>query len=426
MVERGGFGYQRRVAVSDRDAMLRPDRSTGLVGRYMELPSPTDRVAKGLERRVREGSPLGHGRASVEFVAGQAAWGVLLDGARATLVPGRLTRADTVVQADALTLARVLDGEESGMYAFLDGRLRIRGNLALALRLEGVDDPARPVAFPRARTTMVGDVETFYLEAGRGPAAVLLHGLGATNASMLPTIAELASDHRVLAPDLPGFGDSGKPVRAYDPAFYATWLRGFLDAVGVERAVVVGNSMGGRIALEVGLTAPERVDALVLYSPSLAFIKFREATPLVRILAAELGGMPMVAPRPLVMAVLRMMFSRPERLPDAWYDAAVDEFQRVFASARGRMAFFSAARQIYLEEAAGEHGFWERLPGLATPALFLWGDRDQLVPCKFARHVTAALPAVTSVVLDDCGHVPQFEQPARTHALVREFLAAAR
>ena len=89
------------------------------------------------------------------------------------------------------------------------------------------------------------------------------------------------------------------------------------------------------------------------------------------------------------------------------------------------MAFFSAARQIYLEEAEGEHGFWERLRALATPSLFLFGDRDQLVPAKFARHVTAALPGVESVVLEDCGHVPQFEQPARTHALVREFLARA-
>ena len=108
----------------------------------------------------------------------------------------------------------------------------------------------------------------------------------------------------------------------------------------------------------------------------------------------------------------------------AWYDAAADEFARVFATPRGRMAFFSAARQIYLEEAHGEQGFWERLPALSRPALFLWGDRDRLVPCGFARHVTAALPAVRSRVLEDCGHVPQFEQPERTHLLVREFLAA--
>jgi len=141
-----------------------------------------------------------------------------------------------------------------------------------------------------------------------------------------------------------------------------------------------------------------------------------------RFLAAELAALPMVAPRALVMRVLRGMFADPGRLRDAWYDAAVDEFGRVFSTPRGRMAFFSAARQIYLEEAHGEGGFWERLPALAPPALFLWGERDQLVPCAFARHVTAALPGVRSIVLADCGHVPQFELPEETHRLTREFL----
>jgi pimeloyl-ACP methyl ester carboxylesterase len=79
-------------------------------------------------------------------------------------------------------------------------------------------------------------------------------------------------------------------------------------------------------------------------------------------------------------------------------------------------------RQIYLEEAFGARGFWERLPGLRPPALFVWGDRDRLVPHAFARHVVRALPNCESVVLRDCGHVPQFELPRETHRLVRSFL----
>jgi pimeloyl-ACP methyl ester carboxylesterase len=397
------------------------------VPRYVELPSPEDRLARGLARRVEAGSPLlQHVHASVVFDAGMAAWTVLVDDGHMSLLPGRLARPDTLVRADALTLADIVDGEVAGAYAFLAGRITIRGNMALALKLEGADAPGRPAAHPRARTVRAAGVDTFYLEAGarsEARVAVLLHGLGATNASMLPTMAELARDHRVLAPDLPGFGDSEKPVRAYDPAFYAAWLVAFLDALSVRRAVLVGNSMGGRIAIETGLATPERVERLVLFAPSLAFKRFREGTSLVRLLAAELGAMPMVMPRPIVMAALRLMFARPERLRDAWYDAGADEFQRVFASARGRMAFFSAARQIYLEEAHGEHGFWERLPALRPPALFLWGDHDQLVPWRFGRHVSAALPAAESVVLEDCGHVPQFERPEHTHRLVRRFLA---
>ena len=403
------------------------DATDGGIARYMELPSPEDRVAAGLAQWADAGSPFASGmRAVIVFEAGQAAWSVTIDGPHLGFHLGRAPRADTVVRADIATLVGLAEGTVAGAYAFLDGRLVIRGNMALALRLDGAGQPGRPMRFPRARTVRALDVDTFYLEAGQGPAVVLLHGLGATCASMLPTLAELAHDHRVLAVDLPGFGESAKPVQAYDPAFYARWLVAFLDAARVERTVLVGNSMGGRIAIEAGLRAPDRVERIVLFAPSLAFKRFREATPLVRLLMAEIAAMPMMAPRALVMGALRTMFARPERLPPPWYDAAVDEFVRVFASARGRMAIFSAARQIYLEEAHGEDGFWDRLPALSRPTLFVWGDADQLVPCRFARHVTTALPAAHSVILPDCGHVPQFEHPATTHRLVREFLGRPR
>lgn len=390
---------------------------------YLELPSPSDRLARGLERRLAGSSPIAEGEeATIVFDTGQVAWTMRLEGPRLRLATGRASTYDTLIRADATTLAAVVDGALSGALAFLDGRLVIRGNLALALKLDAAGDADRPTTFPRARTVLAAGVDTFTLEAGTGPPVVLLHGLGATNASMLPTLVELARDHRVLAPDLPGFGDSAKPPAAYDPAFFAQWLEAFLDALGIERAVIVGNSMGGRIAIEAALCLPERVDRIVLFSPSLAFKRFRRATPLVRLLRAELAAMPLRIPRSIVTASLRMMFARAERLRDTWYDAAVDEFLRVFATPRGRVAFAAAARQIYLEEAHGEAGFWERLPALRRPALFLWGDRDQLVPARFARHVTAALPDARSVILDDCGHVPQFEWPARTHALMREFL----
>jgi pimeloyl-ACP methyl ester carboxylesterase len=410
--------------VAVRGARSASEGGSPELGRVLVLQSPEDRLAHGLARRLALGSPLPPGASAlVRFDAGYAAWTVRIEGTEMALAPGRAGAVDTTVQGDATTLAAIADGEESGIHAFLAGRVTIRGNLALALRLDGVDTPGRPLHFPRARTVRTAGLETFYLEAGTGRTVVLLHGLGATNASMLPTLAALAPEYRVLAPDLPGFGDSEKPVLAYDPAFFADWLAGFLDALGVERAVLVGNSLGGRVAIETGLRIPARVERLVLFAPSMAFRRFREATPIVRLLAAELAAVPMLMPRALAMQVLRSMFADASRLRDAWYDAAVDEFQRVFATARGRVAFFAAARQIYLEEAHGERGFWDRLPALSRPALFLWGDRDQLVPCGFARHVSAALPGVHSTVLEDCGHVPQFEQPERTHRLVREFLA---
>jgi pimeloyl-ACP methyl ester carboxylesterase len=119
---------------------------------------------------------------------------------------------------------------------------------------------------------------------------------------------------------------------------------------------------------------------------------------------------------------LKAMFSDPSRLPDSWFDAYADEMVRTLADRAHRVAFLACARQIYLEDAYGRNGFWQRLPGLLPPALFLWGDRDRLVPSSFARHVADALPSAGQVVLEDCGHVPQFEHPLETMAMLRGFL----
>jgi pimeloyl-ACP methyl ester carboxylesterase len=355
-----------------------------------------------------------------------ALWTVKIEGGRFSLQEGRAKGAEATIAGDPLTLVGIVRGKRSGVEAFLRGRLRVRGNLSLALKLDGIFDRRdRPSDRSRPRRVVAEGIDTFYLEAGSGPPVIVLHGLGATNASMLPTIVALSADHRVLAPDLPGFGDSGKPNAAYDPAFFARWLTSFMDAVGVSRAHLVGNSMGGRIALETALVAPHRVDSLALLAPSVAFRKFRHAVPVVRFLSPQMGAVPVPLLRPYIDQGLRLLFAKPERLHPSWYDAAVDEFMRVFRTPAGRVALFAAARQIYLERPFGPRGFWPRLRELRTPALFLWGDRDRLVPAGFARHVEETLPGARSILLEDCGHVPQFEHPDLTHRHVRDFLSDA-
>jgi pimeloyl-ACP methyl ester carboxylesterase len=358
---------------------------------------------------------------------GGAAWTVRVSSGRPALAAGGDEHADTTITGDEVTLRRIAEGAESGVAAFLDGRITVRGNLALSLRLDGMwggDEPGPDHV--RAGDVTADGVRTFYVEAGQGPPVVLLHGLGATNASLLPTLRELARDHRVIAPDLPGFGDSAKPLRSLHAGFYARWFAGLCAELDLQRPHVIGNSMGGRIAVEAGLRYPGVVDRLVLLSPSPAFLKGRDWVRVVRLLRPELALVPLPVPHRGVVQGIRRMFSRPSRLTDAWYDAAADEFLRVFSTPRGRISFFSAMRQIYLEEPHRKPGgFWSRLPQLDRPALFIWGERDRLVPARFATHVERALPAATSVVLPDCGHVPQYELPDRTHGLVREFLAEA-
>ena len=143
----------------------------------------------------------------------------------------------------------------------------------------------------------------------------MLHGLGGTKGSFLPTVAALADSYRTLAIDLPGFGDSVKPVgAAYDPRFFAKAVCHFMDADGIESAHLIGNSMGGRVALEVGFRHPDRVDRIVGLAASPAWRRDRRWAPLVKALRPELGLL-QLAPRPVVEEFARRFVpGRPRRL----------------------------------------------------------------------------------------------------------------
>jgi pimeloyl-ACP methyl ester carboxylesterase len=137
-----------------------------------------------------------------------------------------------------------------------------------------------------------------------------------------------------------------------------------------------------------------------------------------------------VIPHPLGVARVReqfwALFARPERLDPAAADIAADEFCRTYRSRSARIAFFAAARNIYLDVPDGEGGLWTRLAGLRTPSLFIWGDSDHLVPAAFSRHVARVLPLARQVVLPACGHVPQVELPERANGLIREHVETGR
>jgi pimeloyl-ACP methyl ester carboxylesterase len=400
--------------------------NTDLLSRLrLRKPRP-DPLEIALRKRADSPSPrAATRRATIVFDAGRAgAWTVRLRSGRVTLERGRVARPTVVVRGDREALLDVVEGRVAGVEAFLTGRITVRGNLSLALELDDLLDPAeRNPRSPRCHRVTAGGLRTFYLEAGSvtAPKVVLLHGLGATSASFLPTIWELSRDHHVLAVDLPGFGESDKPVRALDAPYFAGWVTSFLDAMGLDRAHLVGNSMGGRIALEVALSAPDRVNKIALLAPSLAWRRYRFGAKLVRLLRPELAVLPLPMLHRLVVVGIRTMFAVPDRVSDGATAGAADEFVRIFATPRGRIAFFHALREIYLEEPHGGTGFWDRLPTLSRPALFIFGGKDPLVPHRFLRHVARAVPTATCEVLDDCGHVPQFEHPAHTSARIRAF-----
>src|SRR5262249_20238805 len=140
-----------------------------------------------------------------------------------------------------------------------------------------------------------------------------------------------------------------------------------------------------------------------------------------RLVRPELGLI-QPAPRAIVEQVVR------RAVPGAsndWVRAGLDEFMRAYLTPRGRVAFYAAARQIYLEQPDGPNGFWTRIESLRVDSLFIWGRRDGLVPIGFERHVKRAVPDARHVEVDS-GHVPQLENPGPTHSAIASFLGRPR
>jgi pimeloyl-ACP methyl ester carboxylesterase len=361
------------------------------------------------------------GRALVRLrVRGGDDWDARIEGDRVGIDPAREgDEPDATIAADPTTWMRVAGDVRAGMQAFQRGKLRVRGSLHLGVGFlaatSGASEPGR-LRFERVPTPG-GRVSI--LSAGAGPDVLLcLHGLGGTKASFLPTVAALADRYRVVAMDFPGFGESDKPIGApYDSDWLARSAFDTLDALGVDAAHVVGNSMGGRVAIEAGLIDRSRVRSLALLSPALAWLRDRRWAPVVRLLRPELGLL-QVTPRSVTDRIVRLLVPGGD---DGWAAAGVDEFLRAYLTPRGRAAFYAAARNIYLDEPHGDDGFWARLGGLSTDALFVWGRHDTLVPIAFMRHVERALPAARHVELD-CGHVPQVQRPRETHAAMLDFM----
>jgi pimeloyl-ACP methyl ester carboxylesterase len=384
--------------------------------------SPAAGIGALAERYDPDVVDLPGGRARVRLLSeGGRTWDAVLTRRRLTLEPPKDgAEPDATLAADPATWRRIAADLRGGMDAFRAGRLRIRGSLHFGVGFlaatSGATEAGR-LTFESVRTRRSGRLSI--LSAGAGDPVICVHGLGGTKASFLPTVAALADSHRVIAMDLPGFGESDKPIAApYDARFFARAVFGLMDALGIETAHVVGNSMGGRVAIEAGLMDDERVRSLVLLSPALAWLRDRRWLPLVRVLRPELGLL-QLAPRPIVEGVVRRMVG----VQGGWADAGVDEFLRAYLTARGRAAFYAAARNIYLDEPHGEQGFWTRMAGLAPRSLFVWGRNDTLVPIAFMKHVEQCLPAASHLELG-CGHVPQLEAPAETHRAMKDFFSS--
>ena len=184
-------------------------------------------------------------------------------------------KVDAEIQTDPDTWRAMDAGEMSGVEAFVERKLTVRGSIERALHFEPMFD--RPEAggmrYTMEEVAIGRGTKISALVAGSADAEplLLIHGLGATKASWLTVVPQLARTYRVIVIDLPGFGRSSKPIGRYDSAWFCGHLCRLLDEMGIDECYVAGNSMGGKIAMEMAMLDPERVRAIMCLCPASAF-----------------------------------------------------------------------------------------------------------------------------------------------------------
>ena len=218
---------------------------------------------------------------------------------------------------------------------------------------------------------------------------VLVHGLVVSSRYMVPTLLRLAADHRVYAPDLPGFGRSEGPPRALDVPGLARALDGWMEAVGLESAVLVGNSMGCQVIAELYARRPGRVERAVLQGPTM-----------------EPGA------RTLLRQAARLALDCLREPP------AMILIEGLDLLAAGPLRSLRTFRH------AADYRIEEKLPGLQAPALVVHGGRDPIVPEHWAREVAGLLPNGRLVVIPQAAHALNYNSPSELARCVRAFVRA--
>lgn len=333
----------------------------------------------------------------------------------------------TVITMDPATWIDIDEGRTTGGEAFLRRQVTLTGNLDLAVRLQTLFRPHRRAR----RDTDLDQIEvqiegmkisSYVVGPADGDPLVLVHGLGASKITWLPLLPELSRTHRIVVPDLPGHGESDKPRADYSPRYMARAVRRVMNELGIESAGIVGNSLGGRVALELALRSSDRVTSLILLDPSVPGLRWRYILGFTRIIPTEFGAIPFPMRERWTSVAVRRLFADPSRLPGESYDVAAKEFMRVYRSARARMAFFSSLRHIVTER---PEAFYGALRRIKQPVLVLFGEDDRLVPLRLGVRLAEHLPNAKLIVLPGVGHVPQFEATEETVEAVTEFLAEA-
>lgn len=298
----------------------------------------------------------------------------------------------------------------------------VLGLSASGYRLPMPDEAAAPdLTGAEVKTTAVHGRQVTYTEAGSGPVLLLIHGMAGNSGNWDAVIELLAREQTVIAPDLPGHGQSAPGGGDYSLGGLAAGLRDLLIALGHERATLVGHSLGGGIAMQFTYQFPEMVERLVLVSSGglgteVSLLLRAAALPGADLFISATAGLGSWAGSTLGRG-LSALGMRP--------NADLAEVARGYASLTDperRGAFLATLRSV-VGTGGQRVGAGDRLYlAESLPLLIVWGSRDPIIPVVHAEEAHRALPGSRLEVFDGVGHLPQIEVPGRFVAALERFL----
>jgi pimeloyl-ACP methyl ester carboxylesterase len=275
---------------------------------------------------------------------------------------------------------------------------------------------------PYLRETELEGRRVRYVDYGEGdgPPIVCVHGLSGNWQNFLENIPRVGRERRVLALDLPGFGESEKPADRITMSGYGRTVDDLCEQLDLGEVVLVGNSMGGFVAAETAIQFPARVERLVLVSAAgITSTDLYRAPAMAWGRAAMLAGSRSAAEKR--MAILRprlrhLVFSTIVRHPSL---IATEMLWEISLGA-GRSSFRAALEAIL------DYDFRDRLPDVRCPALIVWGEEDMLVPVADADEYERHIPQARKVVFEDTGHMAMVERPPTFNKCLLEFVSEPR
>ena len=265
----------------------------------------------------------------------------------------------------------------------------------------------------------VHGIRMAYLQAGSGPPVVLLHGLASSSLTWSANIQALARHFTVYALDAPGHGGSAAPKVGPGVEAGVQVLRGFLESIGQQRVTLVGNSLGGLVALRFALDYPDQVTHLVLVDSA----GLGQRIPWrLRLISLPLLGRLLLHPKTIsVKRFAKRLFHDPERVDRRLIHAL--HHARTVQLANHLMVSM-ARTSVGLTGLKRHNYFLPRLGELRPPLLVVWGERDRVLPVAHAYEVARRYPGIQLEVFPECGHWPHLEQADAFNHLVLRFLGA--